>query len=112
VFRNVLNWRELLHDKPALPESEAPVSDLAWALIRAILCEADKRLTIAGIKAHAWFAANGVTDWARLREHETPFTPVLDSECDTSYFGDAASSAAEAAAAASAAVSSSGEGSS
>lgn len=71
-------------------EEEAAVagmSDEAWALVNAFLTEPNKRLGrdgIRGIKRHPYFAH---VNWDTLLEQPPPFTPELESETDTSYFG-------------------------
>ena len=106
VFDNVLNWRALLRDKPEYPpglleldpsidpHSEL-VSDEAWDLITALLCERGQRLGESGMGAiaqHPWLQAHAdAAPWQQLRSGnldatEPPFVPDLSSQEDTSYF--------------------------
>jgi len=78
VFHNVLNWHECI----SRPDTGELGND-AWDLIKRMLCDAEKRITIEEIKNHPFL--KGI-NWKTIRTVPAPFMPSLEDEIDTSYF--------------------------
>jgi protein-serine/threonine kinase len=78
VYRKIIDWRNHLY----FPD-DVHLSREAEDVIRRMLCEADRRLTVEQLKAHAFFYG---VDWSTIRNIDAPFVPHLRSMTDTSYF--------------------------
>ncbi|OCF75660.1 AGC/NDR/NDR protein kinase [Kwoniella mangroviensis CBS 8886] len=78
VYRKIIDWRNHLF----FPD-DVHLSREAEDLIRRMLCEADKRMTVGQLKAHPFFYG---VDWSTIRDIDAPFVPHLRSITDTSYF--------------------------
>ncbi|GMK55161.1 hypothetical protein CspeluHIS016_0202170 [Cutaneotrichosporon spelunceum] len=78
VYRKIIDWRNHLY----FPD-DVHLSREAEDLVRRMLCEADRRLTVEQLKAHPFFYG---VDWATIRNIDAPFVPHLRSMTDTSYF--------------------------
>lgn len=78
VYRKIIDWRNHLY----FPD-DVHLSREAEDLIRRMLCEADRRLTVEQLKSHAFFYG---VDWSTIRNIDAPFVPHLRSMTDTSYF--------------------------
>ncbi|WWD19359.1 hypothetical protein CI109_103818 [Kwoniella shandongensis] len=78
VYRKIIDWRNHLF----FPD-DVHLSREAEDLIRRMLCESEKRLTVEQLKAHPFFYG---VDWATIRDIDAPFVPHLRSITDTSYF--------------------------
>jgi len=76
--RKIVKWKQTLQFPP-----EAKLSKEAEDLIRNLICEAPKRLTFEGIKAHPFF--RGV-DWDNLRKLTAPIVPNVKDDVDTQNF--------------------------
>ncbi|WWC90369.1 uncharacterized protein L201_005302 [Kwoniella dendrophila CBS 6074] len=78
VYRKIIDWRNHLF----FPD-DVHLSREAEDLIRRMLCEADKRMTVEQMKQHPFFYG---VDWTTIRDIDAPFVPHLRSITDTSYF--------------------------
>lgn len=78
VYRKIIDWRNHLY----FPD-DVHLSREAEDLVRRMLCEADRRLTVEQLKAHPFFYG---VDWSTIRNIDAPFVPHLRSGTDTSYF--------------------------
>lgn len=78
VYRKIIDWRNHLY----FPD-DVHLSREAEDLVRRMLCEADRRLTVEQLKAHPFFYG---VDWGTIRNIDAPFVPHLRSMTDTSYF--------------------------
>ena len=87
VFQAIISFTGSL-EKPAFEEGYS-VSPEAWDLIGRLVTHQEKRYCkITDFSAHPFFQLYP-TDWDNLRERkDPPFTPQLDSNYDTAYFGD------------------------
>jgi len=78
-------------NKFSIPNDEeeigvAPVSEEAKSLLKALICNGDKRIGKGGLqdfKSHPFF--NDI-DWDNLRNNKPPYTPEVSSAYDTSNF--------------------------
>lgn len=78
MYRKIIDWRNHLY----FPD-DVHLSREAEDLVRRMLCEADRRLTVEQLKVHPFFYG---VDWATIRNIDAPFVPHLRSITDTSYF--------------------------
>ncbi|WOO77094.1 Serine/threonine-protein kinase CBK1 [Vanrija pseudolonga] len=78
VYRKIIDWRNHLY----FPD-DVHLSREAEDLVRRMLCEAERRLTVEQLKAHPFFYG---VDWTTIRNIDAPFVPHLRSMTDTSYF--------------------------
>lgn len=78
MYRKIIDWRNHLY----FPD-DVHLSREAEDLVRRMLCEADRRLTVEQLKAHPFFYG---VDWSTIRNIDAPFVPHLRSMTDTSYF--------------------------
>ncbi|ORY32149.1 putative serine/threonine-protein kinase orb6 [Naematelia encephala] len=78
VYRKIIDWRNHLF----FPD-DVHLSREAEDLIRRMLCEGERRMTVEQLKVHPFFYG---VDWASIRDIDAPFVPHLRSITDTSYF--------------------------
>ncbi|XP_063932188.1 serine/threonine-protein kinase MRCK alpha-like [Zophobas morio] len=69
------------------PDDELKYSPEFADLVKKLLVEKEKRLTIGQIKDHPFFSS---IDWSKIRNMEItpPYKPTLKSNFDTTYFND------------------------
>jgi len=78
TYQKIMQWQKHL----AFPD-DVHLSEEAEDLVKRLITNAERRLTIEQIKQHTFFYG---VDWDIIRAVDAPFVPRLRSITDTSYF--------------------------